>query len=259
MLNPTLTPSAPPWLNGQDCLPASPAWFGAGQIRAVCLDVDDTLVDYSRSAQAGLTALVGKDQGWLCWRLWSELTELHHGQFIDGKVDFHTMRLQRTRAFLAELGQFVSDDELAHREATRADAMRRAWRLYDDVEPCLHLLRSAGIMLAVVTNAAGPHQRSKLAAVGLIDAFDVVVIADEVGVAKPQAEIFQVACRWLRVPPEQAVHVGDRLDVDAVGAARAGLTGIWLDRSSRGGPAPPGVHVINDLTTLPDLVAALPV
>jgi putative hydrolase of the HAD superfamily len=224
----------------------------------VCLDVDDTLVDYSRSALAGLTELVGYDQGWRCSSRWFELTELHHGRFIDGEIDFHTMRLQRTRAFLAELGEFLTDAEVADRESRRAAAMRRAWRLFDDVQPCLHLLRSAGIMLAVITNAAGVHQRGKLAAVGLVDAFDAVVIAEEVGVAKPEAEIFQLACNRLRIAPHQAIHVGDRLDVDAVGATRAGLRGVWLDRTGSGNRPPPGVHVIHDLTALPDLVAALP-
>lgn len=223
----------------------------------MCLDVDDTLVDYGHSAMAGLAELVGRDKGWQCSSLWHELTELHHGRFIDGEIDHRTMRLQRTRAFLAELGELPTDDELADRESRRVAAMRRSWQLFGDVEPCLHLLRAAGVMLAAITNAAGHYQRGKLAAVGLVDAFDAVVIAEEVGVAKPDAEIFQLACRQLRIAPHQAVHVGDRLDVDAVGAVRAGLTGVWLDRSGRGQPAPPGIHVINDLTVLPDLVAAL--
>lgn len=230
---------------------------GTGRIRAVCLDVDDTLVDYSRSALAGLSELIGHDAGWRWSSRWFELTELHHGRFMDGEVDFHTMRLQRTRAFLAEHGQQLSDAEVADREARRAAAMQRAWRLFGDVDPCLHLLRSAGLMLAVITNSAGVHQRGKLAAVGLVDTFDAVVIADEVGVAKPNVEIFQLACRRLRVAPYQAVHVGDRLDVDAIGASQAGMTGVWLDRSATGTPPPRGVHVINDLTVLPELVAAL--
>ena len=224
----------------------------------MCLDVDDTLVDYSHSAMAGLIELVGHDKGWRCSSLWRELSELHYERFIDGEIDFYTMRLQRTRAFLAELGEFLTDEEVADRESRRAAAMSRSWQLFDDVEPCLHLLRSTGIMLAAVTNAAGLYQRGKLAAVGLVDAFDVVVIAEEVGVAKPNAEIFQLACDQLRIAPHQAVHVGDRLEVDAVGAVRAGLTGVWLDRAGSGHPTPPGVHVINDLTVLPDLVATLP-
>lgn len=226
----------------------------AGEIRAVCLDVDDTLVDHGGSARAGLAAL-GHTHS---WPLWLQLTERHYERFIGGEVDFDTMRLQRTGAFFAELGEALSPAEVADREARRMAAMRGAWRLFDDAEPCLHLLHSAGFMLAVVTNAASAHQRNKLMTVGLIDTFDAVVIAEEVGVAKPDPEIFHIACRQLRVAPHQAVHVGDRLDQDATGAAQAGLTGIWLDRAGTGhAELPPGIHVINDLIELPDLVAAL--
>jgi len=45
---------------------------------------------------------------------------------------------------------------------------------------------------------------------------DVVVISSEVGVAKPGPEIFALACERLRVAPEEAMHIGDTLDVDAL-------------------------------------------
>jgi len=229
---------------------------GTGSIRAACLDIDDTLVDYVASGRAGLAALVGHDRSWAHW---ARLTELHYDRFIAGEVDFDRMRLERTRAFFAELGEPLSDAEVAVREARRVDAMRGAWRLFDDALPCLHLLRSAGLMLAAVTNAPSAHQRGKLATVGLVDAFDVLVIAEEVGMAKPDPAIFHLACTRLGVRPDQTVHIGDRLDLDALGAVDAGLYGVWLDRAATAtaAPVPPGVHVINGLLELPDLIADL--
>ncbi len=79
------------------------------------------------------------------------------------------------------------------------------------------------------------------------------------GVAKPDARIFEVACSEFGVRPEQAVYVGDRLRTDAIGAARAGLTGVWLNRR---GDVPPaadaaeaaavGVIELTSLDALPD-------
>lgn len=227
-----------------------------GRIRAICLDIDDTLVDYLASGRAGLAALVGCDRA---WDHWAELTELHHDRFLSGEIDFDTMRLQRTKAFFAERGEWLTDSEAALREATRMDAMRGAWRLFDDALPCLHLLRSAGLMLAAITNASGSHQRSKLVALGLIDTFDVLVIAGEVGLAKPNPAIFHLTCKRLGVRPDQAVHVGDRLDLDAQAAVEAGLRGgVWLVRGAGLLPDPPlGVHVIGNLLELPALLAAI--
>jgi putative hydrolase of the HAD superfamily len=222
------------------------------RIRAICLDIDDTLVDYLASGRAGLTALVGSD---VAWPQWAALTEIHYGRFLAGEVDFDTMRVQRTRAFFAERGQWLSDSEVLQCEARRMDAMRGAWRLFDDALPCLHLLRSAGLMLAAITNAPGMHQRSKLAAVGLIDVFDVLVIAGEVGMAKPDPAIFHLACGRLGVHPCQAVHVGDRLDVDAQAAVAAGLGGVWLNREEGIAVEPPiGVYMIGGLLELPHLL-----
>jgi putative hydrolase of the HAD superfamily len=57
------------------------------------------------------------------------------------------------------------------------------------------------------------------------------------------------------VHPGQAVHVGDRLDTDAVGARDAGLHGVWLDRSGCGMlPQGAGISVIRQLADLPALV-----
>lgn len=226
-----------------------------GPIRAVCLDVDDTLVDYGRSMRAGLMEMLGHDEAWASW---CALTERHYGRFTAGEIDFDTMRRERTRAFFAERGLLLGEDVVRELEERRMAAMRRAWQLFDDALPCLRRLRSAGLRLAVVTNAAGHHQRAKLAAVGLLDAFDVLVISGELGAAKPEPVIFRAACIALDVPPEQVVHVGDRLDLDALGARGAGLHGVWLDRSRAGGSTEvEDVPVIPDLAALPGLVAEL--
>ena len=84
----------------------------------------------------------------------------------------------------------------------------------------------------------------------------MVVISGEIGVAKPHQAIFRRACRALGVHPAQAMHVGERLDIDAMGARDAGLHGVWLDRSGCGIlPQVAGVSVIGQLADLPGLVA----
>jgi putative hydrolase of the HAD superfamily len=132
---------------------------------------------------------------------------------------------------------------------------RAAWRPFDDVLPALAAVAAAhpSVALGVVTNGEGEPQRAKLAAIGLSEHFRVMVASGEVGVAKPDAEIFTLACERLGVEKEQAAHVGDRLDLDAEGAASAGLHGIWLDRL---GTAPSPAHVVR-ISTLHELPTTL--
>src|SRR5688500_15312617 len=135
--------------------------------------------------------------------------------------------------------------------------MCSGWRLFADALPCLDWLRAAGLKLAAVTIASGPAQRDKLACLGLTRFFDAVVIAGELGVAKPAPGIFHAACQQLQVSPEHAVHIGDRLDLDAVGALDAGLHAVWLNRDDvPARHAPPGVHVLPDLAALPSLLVS---
>lgn len=225
------------------------------RIQAVCLDVDDTLLDSHWSIRAGLREMLGADEDWSDW---CALSGRHYLRFTAGEVDFDTMRRQRTREFFASRGELLDDHAVTEREQRRMSAARRSWRPFDDVACCLLALRTAGLRLAAVTNAPGPYQRDKLAVLGLDAVFDAVVISGEVGAAKPDTAIFRAACAALGTAPAHAVHVGDRWDADARGAHDAGLHGVWLNRLGRWpGVSGSGVATISGLDQLPGLVARL--
>lgn len=224
----------------------------AKEIRAVCLDVDDTLVDYASSARSALAELLGHDDA---WPIWQRITDEHLSRVIAGEVDQHRMRNERTRAFFANLGEHLDEREVDALERRRQTALERGWRLFPDAVPFLDWLRGANLRVAAVTNASGPHQRAKLVGLGVLEFFDHVVIAGELGAAKPDPVIFHTACVAMGVSPEETVHVGDRLDLDAVGARDAGMRGVWLNRDPGARPATPeGVWVVNTLAELPELL-----
>ncbi|MGE5462497.1 MAG: HAD-IA family hydrolase, partial [Syntrophothermus sp.] len=59
----------------------------------------------------------------------------------------------------------------------------------------------------------------------MIDAFDHIIISAEVGVAKPDARIFQIALDEAGVRPEEAVFVDD-FYVNIEGCEKVGMKGI---------------------------------
>lgn len=225
--------------------------YKPGRIKAVCLDIDDTLLDSEGASRRGLRALVGNERA---WPVWKAITDEHYARFVAGRIDYESMCVERTRAFFAAFGQQLSAAEAVRRETARMAAVQRSWCLFEDAWPCLEWLRATGLRTAVITNAPSAYQRGKIAALGLADAFDAVLISEEVGFAKPDPRIFAAACAALDVSPEEVVHVGDRLETDALGAARAGLHGVWLDRKRRGGLSEPGVPVIRNLYELTELL-----
>lgn len=238
-LLPTATPGA---LTRDHCPPT---------IHAVCLDIDDTVIDFTGSARSALTELIGRDD---MWPAWQRVTDEHSAMVVSGELDYDTMRRTRTKAFLADLGALLDDDAVAVLEDRRLAQMRDAWSLFPDARPCLDWLRAAGFMIAAVTNASAPHQRARLATQGISRYFDVVVSAGELGVAKPDPAIFHEACAQLGVHPSETLHIGDRLDLDALAARAAGLHGVWLDRTGGSEHTDTVVPVIDSLADLPELL-----
>ncbi|SFK73614.1 MULTISPECIES: HAD family hydrolase [Amycolatopsis] len=219
----------------------------------MCLDIDDTLIDFSAAGRRALAALLGRAD---MWPLWERITDRHVALVVAGDLDYASMHFRRTQCFLGELGVVVDGDDVARFEVRRKDLLRRSMCLFDDALPCLDWLRAAGVRLAAVTNASGAHQRAKLADLGLARFFDHVAIAGEVGVAKPDPVMFHSVCERLGCAPGEAAHVGDKLQTDAVGARDAGLTGVWLDRHDTAAEVPEGVHVIPGLDELPQLLVS---
>src|SRR4051812_40830735 len=108
-------------------------------IRAICLDIDDTVIDYTGPARAALRELIGRDD---MWPAWQRVTDEYSARAVAGELDHDAMRNTRTKAFLAELGVLVDDDAVAELEERRLRRMTGARRLFADVRPCLDWLHA---------------------------------------------------------------------------------------------------------------------
>ena len=65
----------------------------------------------------------------------------------------------------------------------------------------------------------------------LLDFFDVVVVSSEVGVSKPDPQIFSLTLKKLGVKPEEAVMVGNTISTDIFGGNRVGMKTVLLQQS----------------------------
>jgi putative hydrolase of the HAD superfamily len=239
----------------------------ASELQAVLFDLDGTLMDHDAARVAALRShlaawLPGIEAGELA-RLdeeWRRLEALHYDEYAAGRCSMQEQRRRRVRGMHEALGRSIGSDEAANEWfAAYLEGYRAAWSAFEDVHPGLASLASAHpqAKLGVITNGEGEAQRAKLAAIGLTERFPLVVASGEVGVAKPDRAIFELACERLGVEPARAAHVGDRHDLDAQGAASAGLRGVWINRSGASAPAPsPGIVTISTLHELPAVLVA---
>jgi HAD superfamily hydrolase (TIGR01509 family) len=121
----------------------------------------------------------------------------------------------------------------AHFEALVAEDLA-AIELYADSIPTLQEARKRGYSLALLSNLAAPYKRPVFE-LGLAEHFDVMVFSCDVGLAKPEAKVYEHLARTLGLEPRQVLMIGDTHRDDVRGARRAGLHALHLDRSGRHG------------------------
>ncbi|MBN1426777.1 MAG: HAD family hydrolase [Anaerolineae bacterium] len=126
------------------------------------------------------------------------------------------------------------------------------------IRATLDALRDKGYRLGVISNtfwAADLHDRH-LAEHGLLDFFPVRVYSSETPYQKPHPSIFLTALEQMGIRAEEAVYVGDRIDVDVAGAQQVGMRGILIRSPYL--PADLDGHVPDAIIEeLPDLIPAL--
>jgi putative hydrolase of the HAD superfamily len=87
----------------------------------------------------------------------------------------------------------------------------------------------------VLTNGPTDMQRLAIQKVNLETYFKAILISGELGVRKPDARIFQMACERLQVQPEDCLMVGDNLSADIEGAKSIGMQTVWMNKEQAEG------------------------
>ena len=87
--------------------------------------------------------------------------------------------------------------------------------------------------LAVVSNFDySPTCHAILEREGIASLFETIVISDEVGWRKPKPVIFETALDRMSLRPADALFVGDRADIDVLGARAVGMPTAWINRAA---------------------------
>jgi putative hydrolase of the HAD superfamily len=213
-------------------------------IDAVLLDLDDTCFD-QREFLAGAFGAVARRAGEL------GVDEVRLRDALEVIAAAGSDRGGIIDRALAALGVSIPAGPLV-------DAFRsyRPARLtpYPGVPESLGQLRRLA-PVGLVTNGDPAGQRAKLAALGLHDAFDVVVFSDELGRSfrKPHPAPFCQALRQLGADPGRSFFIGDHPDRDIAGAQQVGMRAIRVRTGEYAGRP----DVVTPWRTAPDAASAL--
>ena len=135
----------------------------------------------------------------------ADLRELETGRIEEGEFE---------RRFAARLGLDEATDLI--------DSMFRGMEPEPDMVSAVSTARSAGIRTGLISDSwSTDHYDRDL----LSELFDTVVISGEVGVHKPEPEIYLIACEQLSVEPAACVFVDDLWE-NCDGAEAVGMRAI---------------------------------
>jgi len=142
----------------------------------------------------------------------------------------HDLTFLRHRALKDLFGAAGHEESLADDALEVFFAARNRVEFYDDVRPSLLRLRSRYRLFALSNGNAD------LKRCGIADLFAGHITASAAGAAKPDARIFARLLDVAGVEPHQVLHIGDDPLTDVVGATRAGMQAVWLNRDARPWP-----------------------
>ena len=221
-----------------------------GRIRAITLDLDDTLWPVRPTIEHAEDAL----------RAWLDAHAPRAGALARDRDAasaarqavraahphaIHDLTLLRREAIRHVLHAAGEDPALAEPAFEVFFAARQRVTLYDDALPALVALAARWPVVALSNGNADVHR------VGIGAHFHASVNAASVGAAKPDARIFLAGAAEAGVAAEQVLHIGDDLALDVAGAQAAGMQTAWIRRP--GDLLPDDYPNVRPDATVPDL------
>jgi putative hydrolase of the HAD superfamily len=207
-------------------------------IEGVLFDLDGTLFDHRGAAEQAVLGLADRFNPAIApeefLAVWFNSEDLHMAEYLRGECTFAEQRCRRVQDVAPLLGLDLTKIEREKWFTTNyLSGYEALWRCFPDAVESLRQMKDGQppLVTGVITNGDSAQQHLKVERIGLRPLLGPILTPSELGVAKPDPSSFHVACRRLGLTPGRTVYVGDSLEIDAHGASRAGLIGVWLDRA----------------------------
>ena len=94
----------------------------------------------------------------------------------------------------------------------------------------MEYLKGKGYRIHMCSNGFHEVQYKKLAACGLRDYFDTIILSEDAGVNKPSREYFEYALQQSGANRNKTLMIGDNLQTDIQGALNAGIDAMLFNR-----------------------------
>ena len=194
----------------------------------VLFDADHTLFDFDRSARASIESTAkefGIDKP-LDYADYHEINMRCWEAYEKGEMDRDTLRYKRFQLFFEMKGVSADPVTFHDRYLEKLPHLPFLMDYASDILGHLH----GRVRMAIVTNGLPEVQRPRLEIARLTHLFDVIQVAGEVGVAKPDRSYFDLLFEQMGNPDKQdVIIVGDSTTSDIKGGSDYGIDTCWFN------------------------------
>ncbi|EHH1107685.1 HAD-IA family hydrolase [Vibrio parahaemolyticus] len=216
-------------------------------LKAIFFDMDETLCGTSQADKAAGQKFaawiqqtypqVSDPQAFLQRYLQGVYKKLNaeFPQLVALLPDENAFRCGLIQTILAENGIHIDAEQAQQAQHYFDSARMGAFTFFPGVKEMLMDLRKH-YKLVVITNGPIFSQHPKLKATQMDEWVDHIIVGGEEPEEKPAASIFQKALNLVDIKPEEALHIGDSLAADIVGANNMGILSVWVNATGASNP-----------------------
>jgi YjjG family noncanonical pyrimidine nucleotidase len=218
-------------------------------------DADNTLWDFSAAEASALERTLRN-----CDIEWSDevlgqYRIINHQAWSDYEQGYLPKEQLRTIRFSRLLEHYRLDHPAEELSFNYRTYLAASTHMLDGAIDLLQSLKGR-YRMGLVTNGLKEVQRPRLAATGLGEHFEFIVISDEIGVAKPHAGFFDYAYeRMDGADKSRVLVIGDNPNADVQGALNYGFDACWLRHPGAANkPKLEATHRIRDIRELSAII-----
>ena len=229
------------------------------QYKNLFIDLDDTLYDFSAASQESFREtydLLHYNRFFDSFEHFYSIYEPYNLQlwhiYGEGKITKEELNKRRYSYPLEVVG--VHDQELADtfcREALGRIPTKN--KLIEGAKELLEYLRPK-YNLYILSNGFKELQSRKMCTVGIDKYFDALILSEDIGVNKPNRELYEYALQKTASTTEDSIMIGDMFETDIVGAANIGMKQIYFNPKKKECMPFTPTYMVTELLQIKDIL-----
>lgn len=218
--------------------------------KAVLFDNDDTLMDFQAGNRNAIGLLLD-EYGYFHPDRYDQYEEINlqcWRALENGEMNQNQVKYRRFERFFEKYA--ISGDPRKAAERFVGLLGQQSILLPDAEESLREIAKKFPVV--IVTNGIAAVQNARFEKSPIKEIATSIIISEEVGVAKPDPEIFRLALNSVRVKAEEALMVGDGIESDVHGANNAGIDVCWVNPDKKA--LPQGLHAKYEIANIKECI-----